>query len=836
MSNQFEAHRMSTEEFAILQEVMRDPEFFAKFIYLIHPIRGKVVFDLYPYQIALLRAFVANRFNIILKFRQAGVTELISLFCLWFAMYHDNKNIVIISIKDRVAKKVLRKIKFMYKNLPNFLKRTVVNGRTKTDIGTQAEIEFSNGSIISSIPTTEEAGRSEAVSLLVIDEAAIVRWAHRIWAAAFPTLSCARYDTPLIIRKGYTGKPQIIKLGEVCPTEKGVKDTTGDNLQTLTHRGRWRPIEFSQNKGKLETWEIVDCKGNSGGFTPKHRFYTPQGWKTLEEIVKKDLSAIMVDSKISHLEECPKTKKPKKEVLVDIPNFPNYLVSNWGVVYKRGKYGIKPVPLRLNKDGYLRVGLTNGEKRGGSNYPNCIKSKVFQKTVSRLVYESFMGPIPKGMEVDHINGERTSNYTTNLQLLTTSENQLKAHKHNLGSKVGTFTGNKLPNLKKRGRILELLEKGYTYREIANEIYPDKLQGPKFIKRMVEDRGSKLYLSKLRVIKKTQETIYDIHVEEDHSYISANGFINHNTGGRAILNSTPYGSGNLFHKIYTEALVDGNLFNPIRLYWRMHPERDDTWYKQQREILGPRKTAQEIDGDFLTSGNTVFDLSDIRSIEEELVNFPTLFTIDQHAKIYKKPKNTRQKFTLAMDIATGRANDFTAWTVLDAFGEEYASGKAKIPIDKAEKIGIKLCKMYNRALFAPESNDVGLGLATNVQVHGYKNLYFSRSLLRKKGKKRPEVKEIPGWYTTKANRPVIITELEEDIRNEGVIIKDSAFCNETYTFIYDSRNRPVALNKGTANTDEEIFDDEVYTDDSIFAKAIGNHVRKQPQNRYTTLPK
>src|SRR5882757_5580943 len=180
-------HKLTSEEFAILAKASKDVFFFATFIKLIHPLRGKVPFDLYPYQTATLLAFLKNRFNVILKFRQAGVTELISLYCLWFAMYHPHKTVVIISIKDRVAKRVLRKIKFMYKNLPECLKTKVINGRS-TDIGTASELEFSNGSIISSIPTTEEAGRSEAVSLMVIDEAAIVRWAERIWASAFPTL------------------------------------------------------------------------------------------------------------------------------------------------------------------------------------------------------------------------------------------------------------------------------------------------------------------------------------------------------------------------------------------------------------------------------------------------------------------------------------------------------------------------------------------------------------------------------------------------------------------------------------------------------------------------
>ena len=179
---------LSKRQFAELLKVTKDPFFFSIFIFVINPVQGKVRFNLYPYQKSVLWYFITKRFNIILKFRQAGLTELISMYSLWLAMYHPNKNIQIISIKDRVAKKVLRKIKYMYKNLPEHLQVQIVNGRSG-EFGTATDIEFANGSIISSIPTTEDAGRSEAVSLLVIDEAAIVRWANQIWAAAFPTLS-----------------------------------------------------------------------------------------------------------------------------------------------------------------------------------------------------------------------------------------------------------------------------------------------------------------------------------------------------------------------------------------------------------------------------------------------------------------------------------------------------------------------------------------------------------------------------------------------------------------------------------------------------------------------
>jgi len=497
--------KLTPEQLEIFLRCAKDVFFFATFIQLIHAERGKVEFALYPYQKSTLLQFLKFKFNVVLKFRQAGLTELISMFCLWMAMFHPFKNIIIISIKDRVAKKVLRKIKFMYKNLPDFLKVPIVNGRG-ADLGTHTELEFSNGSIISSIPTTEDAGRGEAVSLLVIDEAAIVRWAERIWAASWPTLS--------------------------------------------------------------------------------------------------------------------------------------------------------------------------------------------------------------------------------------------------------------------------------------------------------------------------------------------------TGGRAIVNSTAYGVGNFFHKLFIDSLAGGNKFNPIRLYWQMHPERDINWYNDQRDILGPRKTAQEIDGDFLTSGNTVFDLADIRDIEDAIEEYPVIRTsYNGQLKIFKDPKKGEPYF-IGADISTGRAQDYTAFSIMDRHGDEHACFKGKISVRQAGKLLAKYGKKYNDALLAPESNDVGLGAAEYLQDNGYPNLYYSRKILRKKGEVRKQVDDIPGWYTTKKNRPIIIAELEEDIRqssellddpdNKCLRIKDKYFCIEAQTFIYDNANRPVAMNKHSKNSDD-VEDDTYYADDSIFAKAITNHIRKQRQSRVLVNP-
>lgn len=831
---------LTRKELEILAKVPNDVFLFSLFCYVIHPVRGKVRFELYPYQKSVLYQFVKERFNILLKFRQAGITELISMYCLWLAMYHPNKKINIISIKDTTAKKVLKKIKFMYKNLPWYLQTPIINGRAG-EFGSASMIEFDNGSFIESIPTSSEAGRSESLSLLVIDEAAIVRWAAQIWAAAFPTLSCSVGSTPVFLRhyeeikKGYP-KPitEQIKLRTLCPKQKGVLDISNLGYYTLTHTGSWKKILWTQNKGKLETWFVKDNRGKKAGYTPKHRLFTTKGWKTVEEIIDQNLNIIQADTKVDQLKLPKQVKAPSKEILKPIEEFPGYFVSNLGKVYsdspRRGFYELTPRP---NKDGYLRVALKKaGVKRETGSTRNQGKGKTFQRSVHLLVAEAFLGPKPNPKsQVDHINNQRDCNHINNLRYISSSDNVKKSFEYNLNATIFGIQGDKLPNLLKRGRILEMAEEGFSYREIAREVYPEYKQAHKFVKRILTERGSRVYISKLQVVKKCQRTIYDIHVEDDNSYISANNYINHNTGGSAIVNSTPYGVGNFYHSTWVDAIAGGNPFNPIRLYWQMHPERDENWYKQMASALGPKRTAQEIDGDFLSSGNTVFDLADIKAIEDCLSDYPVIKKrFNGQYRQYLEPQSDKEYF-IGADVSTGRASDYSAFTCMDKQGEEQAVFKGRIPIDKYAKLLGDTGQLYNWATIAPESNDVGMAVTTKLQDEGYPKLYYYQKMLKKKGKSRPEVDKSPGWLTTQKNRSVIIENLEQDIREEDVIIKDPFFVQEAYTFIYDGLGRPVAMGKHRANNSAVDIDLEgdVYSDDSIFGKAICNHIRKGKTN-------
>ena len=1037
---------ITPEQLKTLVKVMKDPFLFSTFCYVINPVLGMVKFSLYPFQRAVLYQFMKNRFNIILKFRQAGITELISMYCLWLAMYHPNKKINIISIKDTVAKKVLKKIKFMYKNLPSYLQEPIINGRTG-EFGSVSTIEFANGSVIESIPTSDQAGRSESLSLLVIDEAAIVRWASTIWASAFPTLSCISGSYKILLttnphRKNPEGSKKGLQaflkpIGELAPSEVGIRDLRKEGLYTLTHTGAWKQILDAVYKGKLLTWEVEDCRGKKLDCTPKHRLLTPQGWKTVSDIIRYDLKVVQIDTKYGSINNtAPLVKPPKKVIFKPLFTFGkfDYQITNFGEIYRVNSDGERTkVKLRVHR-GYNTLTLFSKSQGGIKNWK-----------VSRLVYKTFVGHIPDGYVVDHINNNPLQDWVTNLRCVTNSENIKKSYETNLAY-VTSLSGYPI---ELHSRVLQAIDlnPGKSDQEIRDLLYK---QGLSLSRKSIGNirRKSKIYLSKLIVNREYITDIYDIHVDGDHSYILPTcNFINHNTGGSAIVNScitgdtsiigqggpfrvdsicpktfgkmdishlglkvlshtgkwqrvlgsvnkgilktwevhnewgkvikctpehklytlegwlpvseiikrdipaifyhtslnsleqnpvtvkpvgfkynllevayikhryqklgcyprvleqiswevydkfrikrdrayiqnivsgkrggsiylsklkvvrkyydtiydicvendesylinedyvshnTPYGVGNFFHGAWVDAIAGGNPLNPIRLYWQMHPDRDQKWYEEMSTALGPKRTAQEIDGDFLSSGNTVFDLVDIKAIEECLSDYPIINTrLKGQYKEFNEPDPNKEYF-IGGDCATGRGTDYSAFTCMDRDGEESAVYKGRIPLNKYARLLGDVGEKYHFAKLAPETNDVGMAVTTILQDEGYPNLYFYTKLLRKKRHSRPEEEKFPGWLTTAKNRSVIVENLEKDIRENNVVIKDPFFVQEAYTFIYDGAGRPIARGKHRMSTSSMDIDleGETYSDDSIFGKAITNHIRCHSASSTVVIP-
>lgn len=169
-----------------LQEIIkcgRDPAYFIKtYCYIQHPIRGKIKLETYNFQDDCVKAFEDHRLNIVLKSRQLGLSTICAAYALWMALFFKNKNILVIATKFATAQNFTKKVKYALESLPKWL--ILPNFEYN-----QKEVRFDNGSKITAIPTSEDAGRSEALSLLIVDEAAFIKNFEEIWTGLNSTIS-----------------------------------------------------------------------------------------------------------------------------------------------------------------------------------------------------------------------------------------------------------------------------------------------------------------------------------------------------------------------------------------------------------------------------------------------------------------------------------------------------------------------------------------------------------------------------------------------------------------------------------------------------------------------
>jgi hypothetical protein len=171
-----------------------DPVYFMRKYYMIqHPQRGRQLFNLYPFQEKVLRLLQKNDYSIINKSRQLGISTLVSAYSLWMMLFKKDKNILVIATTQSTAKNMVTKVRFAYSNLPAWLKIPASEDN-------RLSLRLTNGSQIKAVSAAGDASRSEAVSLLIIDEAAFIDRIEEIFTAAQQTLAtgggCIALSTP----------------------------------------------------------------------------------------------------------------------------------------------------------------------------------------------------------------------------------------------------------------------------------------------------------------------------------------------------------------------------------------------------------------------------------------------------------------------------------------------------------------------------------------------------------------------------------------------------------------------------------------------------------------
>jgi hypothetical protein len=247
----------------ILKEVLKcgkDSQYFNNnYAKIPHPGHGLIPFKTYDYQDNLLENFDDHRFTIVLKARQLGISTIVAGYIAWLMLFHRDKNVLVVATKLTTAANLVRKVKGIIKHLPSWLKIASI------DVDNKNSFELSNGSQVKASSTSADAGRSESLSLLVIDEAAHVENLSDLWTALYPTIStggrCIALSTPNGVGDWF--HETYIK------SESGQNEFFPVHLMWDVHPDRdreWFETE-TKNMSKRQIAQEYECNFNTSGET-----------------------------------------------------------------------------------------------------------------------------------------------------------------------------------------------------------------------------------------------------------------------------------------------------------------------------------------------------------------------------------------------------------------------------------------------------------------------------------------------------------------------------------------------------------------------------------------
>lgn len=206
---------------------MADPMYFIEnYGYIQHPVKGKIKFDLFDFQRRLVECYHTHRHSISLLPRQCGKSTTAAAYLLWYGLFKSDSFILIASNKGDSAKDIMRRIKYMYDECPDFLKPMATTRNVHS-------LEFDNNSIIKATTTTTSTARGMSISLLYLDEFAFVKppnVAKEFWTSLSPTLAtggkCIITSTPNQDNDKFA---QIWRAAQNTIDENGNKTDVGVN-------------------------------------------------------------------------------------------------------------------------------------------------------------------------------------------------------------------------------------------------------------------------------------------------------------------------------------------------------------------------------------------------------------------------------------------------------------------------------------------------------------------------------------------------------------------------------------------------------------------------------
>jgi hypothetical protein len=305
-----------------------------------------------------------------------------------------------------------------------------------------------------------------------------------------------------------------------------------------------------------------------------------------------------------------------------------------------------------------------------------------------------------------------------------------------------------------------------------------------------------------------------------------------TGGKIILVSTPNGYDPIYYGVYDQAIRGLNDFHITDLRWFKDPRytKDLRWIKCQdichymlnREQYNDdecvlydfdlkeykklmedgykpfsswfesmskkfkydrRKIAQELECDFLGSGDGVIPSDIQENIAKNMVREPIEKYMQATFWQWKEPI-IGHRYIMGVDVSRGDSEDFSAISIIDFDDrEQVAEYIGKIPPDDLAAVAYKWAILYGNAFIVTDITG-GMGVATSRKLTelNYKNVYIeginTQNIWEYNSK---AMEKIPGLNFNN-KRTQIVAAFEEQLR-KGFIVRSARLLNELNTFVY-----------------------------------------------------
>lgn len=823
-----------------------------------HPKRGLIPFETYPFQDDCVKSFEENRFNIILKSRQLGLSTVTAAYAVWYAIFKKDKNILVIATKLQTAMNFIKKVRTMLEGLPKWLLLTKFEP-------TKQQISFANGSTITAIPTSPDAGRSEALSLLIVDEAAFIRDFEDIWTGLYPTLSTGGSAIIISTPNGVGG--MYYKLWTDGVAQQNEFKTT--NLPWWVHPEHdqeWFNKE-TRNLPKRKVAQEFLCVAEG------NRVVTKNGYELIENIKPGD-EVLTHKGRFRKVLKTHSRQVEKKERLWSVTSPGNrsnevLITGNHPVLSYRfwanQISSFDAIPQDLQPD-WLTIDEIGKKRKTTDRILSCLFPVLSLENVENSLHEIDLTDFHDAFEVTDETCRYKKQWGDNRRYLPVD--------YDLGKMIGLYLAE---GCKSHCGGLDL---GFHIDEHDTHLA--------WVREYLERQGCRVLSAKSKSTNSCRIWTYNkffgslmrSFVMGDNApdkYLNWDLVLRTNLDFiRGLLEGHYLGDGNHKHDkkfcVYSTSVKLiyqlRSLYSFFGLYPRIgrgkqskkNPLHHDLWYLEfyannltyhnlindgQVKLKGSRcirhgdyfvgNITTEDKSFLIDEGVTVYDLKveeDASFVVESLVLHNCDFIssgetflqptemdylrdlIDQPIRkegiangvwIWSDPKPGR-KYVISADVARGDSGDYTTFHVIDTDDcSVVAEYMGKIPPDKLADLLLEYGKKYNTALLCPERNTFGYFTCVKLRDAGYKRLYYKNASgdMWEYISSNPE--DVPGFETQGNTRPQILAKLEELIRNKVLKIYSQRFYDQMQGFIWNG-------SKAQASRDSH--------DDLVMSLAIG----------------